>query len=210
MSEMLQLRAWLIDSEPEVWRRLIVDPRLTMEQLHTVLQVAFGWENYHLHQFHERDGTRYARPTDFDEFYENAVDERKVCLADVFDRAKKQIVYEYDFGDSWMHGVRLEKKVESESLEYPFETFVKEGKGVFSGKKRAAICLAGARNGPPEDCGGIGGYYGMLELKTKPRSALSEEDRERLEWLGDWDPDWFCLAEVNQELGRIRVKKSRM
>jgi hypothetical protein len=33
MGEMLQLRTWLLDTDPQVWRRLLVDPRLTLEQL---------------------------------------------------------------------------------------------------------------------------------------------------------------------------------
>jgi Plasmid pRiA4b ORF-3-like protein len=98
--------------------------------------------------------------------------------------------------------------VEAEKVDYPGETFVKEGKGVFSGKARAAICIAGARNGPPEDCGGIPGYYKMRSLKQDAQSADSEEDAEMLEWLGDWDPEYFQLGEINQALGRIRVKKA--
>ena len=115
----------------KVWRRLVVDPRLTMEQLHTVLQIAFGWENAHLHQFHEQDGTRYGRPMEFDT---DVIDERKLCLGKVFDRTRKKIAYEYDVGDSWIHAVQLEKKVDGEKLEYPVETFVANGRGVFSGK----------------------------------------------------------------------------
>lgn len=208
----MQLRAWLVDSKPEVWRRLIVDPRLTLEQLHTVLQHAFGWTNSHMHQFHEKDGTRYAKPSPFDDdFGAPMIDERKVRLADVFERRKKRIAYEYDFGDSWMHAVELEKIVESQTVEYPVQTFVSKGKGVISGKERAAVCLAGERNGPPEDCGGLGGYYGLLELKQNPPHPTAKKDadaREMLEWLGDWDPVRFDLAEVNKELGRVRVKKA--
>ncbi|MCC6228393.1 MAG: plasmid pRiA4b ORF-3 family protein [Phycisphaerales bacterium] len=216
MSTMMQLRAWLVDSEPEVWRRLVVDPRLTLEQLHSVLQHAFGWTNSHMHQFHEKDGTCYARPAPrgFDLGFgtdKPTIDERNVLLADVFDRPKKTIAYEYDFGDSWVHAVRFEKMVESQALEYPGETFVTKGKGVFSGKERAAICLAGARNGPPEDCGGLYGYQHILELKAEPPHPTAGNDadsRELLEWIGDWDPDRFDLAEVNQLLGRVRVKKA--
>src|ERR1700722_16963710 len=106
MSEMLQLRAWLLDSEPQIWRRFVIDPRLTLEQLHTVLQVGFGWTNSHLHQFHEEDGRRYGLPAEFDD---EIIDERKLCVGKVFDRAKKKIAYEYDFGDSWTHVVQMEK-----------------------------------------------------------------------------------------------------
>lgn len=220
----MRLRAWLVDSDPEIWRGLIVDPRLTLEQLHTVLQHAFGWTNSHLHQFHEQDGTRYGRPSPLDREFglvwealgsnrrvPEVIDERRVQLRDVFDRKKKRIAYEYDFGDSWVHAVEFEKMVDSEAIKYDGETFITRGRGVFSGKERAAICLAGKRCGPPEDCGGIPGYYTMLELKLNPPHPTSKADadrREMLEWLGDWDPERVDLAEINQNLGRVRVKKA--
>lgn len=215
MAQMMQLRAWLLDSEPEVWRHLLVDPRLTLEQLHAVLQGAFGWTNSHLHQFHEKDGTRYAIPSPFDDHLgpgtHPVIDERRVCLREVFPRASKKIAYEYDFGDSWVHAVQFEKMTDAESFDYPSETFVREGKGCFSGKVRAAICVAGSRNGPPEDCGGLHGFQHILELKLKPPKPAdknADEDLERLEWVGDWDPEHFDLAEINQRLGRVRVKKA--
>ncbi len=144
-------------------------------------------------------------------FGEPVIDERKVLLGSVFDRKKKRIEYEYDFGDSWIHAVQFEKEVDAETVDYPSETFVKNGKGVFSGKPRAAVCIAGERNGPPEDCGGIYGYQDILKLKKRPPSPDDEDaeyNLERLEWLGDWEPDDFDLAVINQDLGRIRVKKA--
>jgi hypothetical protein len=138
-------------------------------------------------------------------------DERKVLLAEVFDRRKKMIAYEYDFGDSWMHGVQFEKTVDPEAMEFPCETFVVKGKGVFSGKTRAAICIAGERSGPPEDCGGLCGFQHILELKAKPPHPTAHkdaDDRELLEWLGDWDPERVDLAEINQFIGRVRVRKT--
>ena len=214
---MMQLRVWLLDSEPEVWRRLLVDPRLTLDQLHTALQHAFGWTNSHLHQFHGRDGTRYSTPAPRGLAFDlgrsdRTIDERRVSLADVLDRPKKTIAYEYDFGDSWIHAVRFEKLVESTTVAYAPEAFIAAGKGFSSGKARAAICLTGQRSGPPEDCGGLGGYQHLLEIKanaSKANAKLSADEREMLGWLGDWNPDAFDLAEVNQRLGRMRVKKAR-
>lgn len=212
MARMLQLRASLLDSDPEIWRLLHVDPRLTLAQLHTVLQVAFGWQNCHLHQFHEEDGTRYATPAPREFRFENdnAVDERKVQLAQIFNRPEKRIAYEYDFGDSWIHAIDFEREIDSDTFEYPRETWIEYGRGVFSGKQRAAICVEGARNGPPEDSGGLYGFQELLELRRHPppRTKKHEWDHERLAWLGDWDPDWFGLDEINQHLGRVRVKKA--
>lgn len=209
MPEMLQLRAWLLDSDPEIWRRLLVEPRLTLEQLHTVLQHAFGWTNSHMHQFHEKNGTRYAIPTPYDDdFGTPAIDERKVCLREVFDLANKKIAYEYDFGDSWIHAVQYETRVDSEKIDYPSETFVTAGRSYFSGKVRAAICIAGKHAGPPEDCGGLPGLYNLIEIKNRPAAKRSRDDREMIEWLGDWDPDYLDLATINQQIGRVRVKKA--
>lgn len=205
MREMLQLRAWLVDSEPDlVWRQFVIDPQLSLEQLHTVLQIAFGWQNAHLHQFHERDGRRYGRPHPEDR---DVIDERKLQLGQVFDHDQKRVLYEYDFGDSWIHAVELENKVDGETFDYPTDTFIEGGKSVFSGKPRAAICVAGDRNGPPEDCGGIGGYLDILDLLENPNARRSRDQKDLLEWLGDWEPDRFVLGEINQNLGRVGVKK---
>ncbi len=203
---MLQLRAWLVDSEPEIWRRLVVDPRLTLEQLHTVLQHAFGWTDSHLHQFEAEDGTRYALPSPMDaDFGEPAINERKVTLGEVFDQENTTIAYEYDFGDSWIHGVCLEKRIESEP---PPDAPAQGGKRGGSAKPRAAICIEGERNGPPEDCGGVFGMYDLMQVKRLAPDARSEDDEDLLEWLGDWDEERFDLVEINRALAKTRVKKA--
>lgn len=194
MSEMLQLRAWLVGIDPEVHRTPVFDPRLTLNQLHTALQIAFDWQYCHMHRFHQKDGTRCGLPSRFDR---EVNDERKLRLDAIFDRKRTRLPYEYDLGDSWMHGVEFEETVQSETIDDPFETFISEGKGVFSGKKRAAKCIAGALAGPPENCGGIFGYFEMLKLKKNPSAAKLRDDKEKLEWLGDWEPDAFDLSIVN-------------
>jgi hypothetical protein len=47
----LQLKIQIRDEHPPVWRRLVIPRRFTLAQLHAVIQIAFGWENYHLYQF---------------------------------------------------------------------------------------------------------------------------------------------------------------
>ena len=57
---------------------------------------------------------------------------------------------------------------------------------------------------PPEDCGGIHGYYRLLDTIKNPEDK--EDDRydhyeEVIEWLGDdFDPNYFNVEEVNQAL----------
>jgi hypothetical protein len=46
-----QLVITIEDVTPRIWRRLVVTSDTTLAQLHTYLQIAFGWEDYHLHEF---------------------------------------------------------------------------------------------------------------------------------------------------------------
>ncbi len=38
----------VIDIEPPIWRRIELSSRTTLKQFHRILQIAMGWENYHL------------------------------------------------------------------------------------------------------------------------------------------------------------------
>jgi hypothetical protein len=105
------------------------------------------------------------------------LDESKVKLKDVFQRLKARLVYEYDFGDGWLHDVVLERVTDSDPKgKYPW-------------------VLAGKGACPPEDCGGIPGYYELLETLRNPRHPNREET---LEWLGEpFDPREFDPNERN-------------
>jgi hypothetical protein len=187
-----QLKITLLDTTPPIWRRVLVPADLTLEQLHHVLQAAMGWENCHLHEF--RVGRqRYGVPDPMDEFMggTGCVSERKVRLADVLKRARSRAEYTYDFGDGWEHSIVVEKVLSPEpGVEYP-------------------VCTAGKRHAPPEDCGGPGGYYNLVEAVGDPEH---QEHEEMLEWLGGgFDPEAFSIDDVNRRLApakRRRVKKS--
>lgn len=47
----VQLRVTLAEIEPPVWRRLVTPGTWHLGQLHLVIQAAFNWWNYHLHEF---------------------------------------------------------------------------------------------------------------------------------------------------------------
>lgn len=46
-----QLRVWLREISPAIWRRLLVRSDSTIADLHYALQIAMGWTDFHLHQF---------------------------------------------------------------------------------------------------------------------------------------------------------------
>jgi pRiA4b ORF-3-like protein len=89
----------------------------------------------------------------------------------------------YDFGDDWQHSIAVEKVLASQpGLKYP-------------------VCTGGKRHGPPEDCGGIGGFYSLRDALADPEHDAHED---QLEWLGEgFDPERFSMGEVNQRLGEM-------
>ena len=132
-----QLKVTLAGSKPPIWRRLIVKDNTGLDQLHYILQVIMGWDGYHLHQYRVVNSYIGIPDQDFDEY---VMDERKVCLRDIASNPKDNFVYEYDFGDGWEHKVVLEKILPPD----------------FS---KAPVVIKGKKACPPEDCGGIWGYY---------------------------------------------------
>jgi hypothetical protein len=56
-------------------------------------------------------------------------------------------------------------------------------------------CTGGKMACPPEDCGGICGYYEMLDIINGPDCA---EKEEAFEWLGgEFDPNEFDSHEIS-------------
>jgi hypothetical protein len=181
--DIYQLKITLDGSKPPIWRRVQVPGSITLAKLHHVIQAAMGWYNCHLHQF-IIGGTYYGVPDpDFD--MPPMRNEKSVKLAQVVPGAKQKFAYEYDFGDSWLHRIVVEKILPPE-----------EG-------SRTPLCLAGKRACPPEDCGGIPGYYGFfLEAIRDPEHP---EHDEMLDWIGgSFDPEAFDKEHVNWQLKSLR------
>src|SRR5450631_391877 len=98
--QVYQLRVVLRGISPLIWRRLLVRSDSTVAQLHQTLQVAFGWDDEHLNRFEIR-GREYAVYRDGGGMI--GIDARGVRLGDLELRRLERFVYEYDFGDSWIH-----------------------------------------------------------------------------------------------------------
>ncbi len=175
-----QLKISLKYAKPAIWRRLLVSSNIELEALHGVIQATFDWTDSHLYQF--VDGRTFYQPEAEDDEFPSMkmVDTAGVHLSDLLRTKKDKIVYEYDFGDSWEHEVLLEKVLPADP------------------NQALPLCVSGKRACPPDDCGGISGYYQMLETLADPDS---EEAEELLEWLdGPIDPEAFDLDKVNTRL----------
>lgn len=178
-----QIKVVLEGINPPIWRRLKVDSRITLDALHDAIQGSMGWQDEHMHQFIGQDKMIYSLP-DEDGFMPDlglmsVIDESSVLLNEVLKKEKDWIKYEYDFGDSWMHKVSLEKISNYEKNQFP------------------VICVTGRRACPPEDSGGPWGYQRMLEQLM----SHDNEYEELLEWLGGpFDSESFDIEEVNSFL----------
>jgi hypothetical protein len=188
--EIYQIKVTLLDTDPPIWRRLLVPADLTLEQLHYVLQLAMGWEDCHMHEF--RIGQqRFGTPDPMEKAFggSRTASERTARLSNVLGRAGIKAVYTYDFGDSRDHRIVVEKRLAPElGRAYP-------------------ACLAGERHAPPEDCGGIPGFYKLLEAIRDPEH---EEHEELLDWVGGgFDPEAFSVEEVNRRFAPLQRRRSK-
>jgi hypothetical protein len=184
-SSLYELKITLRGSKPAIWRRLQVPGRIKLNRLHQVLQVAMGWTDSHLHHFIDPPLV-YSVPSgeDYPGVAER-LDERRFRLANLARYEKASFIYEYDFGDGWVHDVVVEKIVAA------------------GPETKRAVCLAGENACPPEDCGGIGGYYELLEAVNNPKHTAHQQ---MLDWLGDpFDPGRFDPQAVNATLRGLKL-----
>lgn len=102
--------------------------------------------------------------------------------------ASTPLVYVYDFGDSWTVSLELLGATEG------------------AGRVRPT-CVGGERKSPPEDCGGIAGYYDALDLLEYHNSNALRKFPLIAEWYGEsFDPEQFDVGEVNRRMGNIVLR----
>lgn len=125
----LKVRVSLETAQPMVTRLIAMDPALTLDRVHAVLQSAFGWSNSHLHQFTQRncrveDRKFFIYPywePDMLEVGSFADPETDVSIGELLREAGDFCYYEYDFGDSWVHRLELEGQAEPADFAYVIE-----------------------------------------------------------------------------------------
>lgn len=170
-----KIKIELRDSEPLIYRRVIVPSNINFEALHNIIQLSIGWSNSYLYDFNINEEnlrvTCDKEAISEYEFYSKLkLNERndpygfirnmlkiKPKLSsevniDCYLNKGNKIEYIYDFGDYWKHDIILEGIIEDYMYDYP-------------------KCIEAEGTCPPEDIGGIEEYIEFLEIindKTHP------------------------------------------
>jgi len=205
--EIYQLRAYIRQISPLIWRRILVRSDSTIADLHYTLQIAFGWNDTYLHKFTLRGkdyGIAYSGGISFSD------DPHKVKLRDLNLRLKERFVYEYNFFVHWEVEIRLEKLVVSDP------------------RKTYPVCIEGARTAPPEDCDGPvafmsfqqgPSFFDVIDIEQRLIEIVKDGDltdeekiedcKEALVPLSTWlHVKQFDRHTINQWLKRYALKEN--
>ena len=139
----LQLKAGLLGISPMIRRRILVPGTMSLHGLHGALQVAMGWEGIHLFEFNIRGvvhaGPCLPGPAGVD-----------TPMSDLRLQRNGKLRCIHDMNCRWDHELRVEDR-----------TSAVPG-------KRYPVCIGGSRACPPEDCGGVEGYFAGRDEAAGP------------------------------------------
>ncbi|WP_336990063.1 plasmid pRiA4b ORF-3 family protein [Bacillus infantis] len=219
------LRIELEGSNPLIWRRVVMPAGATYKRLHDVIQnvtnfqSGYPYDGYHLfefdliedqrivtdneeayleHQHFKKNKAMYAErlksmPVEMLDFEKNYQERLKIEVRkpsglkiDDYLEKYKEIKYSYDFGDGWRFNVKLEQTVDDYYFGFP-------------------TLLDGAETAPPEDVGGLPGFYEFLEVYRDEKHPEHEDMKVWAEtmYFREYDPD-----SLNSRLKGLHYKKT--
>jgi hypothetical protein len=186
-----RVRVDLKGTKPPLWRRLELSSDLLLDEVHQVIQDAFGWTDSHLHQFgsgpdlYSPETELYLCPYQVDEG-ETGIPEEQVRLDEVLVDVGEKLFYNYDFGDDWQHVIKLEAVC------------------VRPDPAPRAVCTDGRRDGPGEDCGGVYAYE-LITAATDPVNPDHTDAVAEFEHVFGGDIDPGAIGTTRFDIGEINA-----
>lgn len=214
-----KIKIQLHGSDPLIWRKVIMPAEATFNRLHDVIQnvmnfmSGYPYEPLHIFEFDlsqedliiTNDGKAYEENKRYKSRYKNVkLDEKKDPFGVIARQLKTtvrqpqtikidkhiekygELKYIYDYGDDWRINIILEEIMDDYHYGYP-------------------TLIDGAETAPPEDVGGMSGYYEFLKIYNDPNhpdhgdiQSWAEEQSYR-----EYDKDW-----INGQLKFIKYKKT--
>ncbi|QKS28215.1 MAG: plasmid pRiA4b ORF-3 family protein [Candidatus Accumulibacter similis] len=180
------LKIELVDSQPLIWRRIVISGHASFAVLHHVIQAAMGWHDAHLHEFRVGEQRIGVPDPEYDNPDRPTAIEKNIRLNRLLGTGST-FTYLYDFGDSWEHRLNVEQ--------------VKDA-GDRHGDGWIARVESGERACPPEDAGGIEAYQDFLARWE--HDPYGEETEGLRTWAGlDFDPARFDRLAANAAIDRM-------
>lgn len=187
LNKTFKFRIELDGTSPKIWREFLVSSDTKFYRLHHIIQIVMGWENYHMYEF-SMDSYRIGKHFEEDGFNgpNEIIDSKTITIGDVLQAKGQQLEYLYDFGGYWQHVLTVEMIIPDLAIPFP-------------------VCCAGTLGCPPEDVGGVSGFYDFLRIMEKPKHP---EHKETKAWAnsklaptdGRYDSQKFPLEQVNYTL----------
>jgi hypothetical protein len=189
--KIFQFKVQLEEINPIIWRRIQVASSYSFWDLHVSIQDAMGWNDSHLHKFRienpvSKKEEQIGIPED--ELDNKIIAGWKESINNWFNLNNKTALYIYDFGDNWIHSIKLEEILPfDENIKYP-------------------RCIGGERACPPDDVGGVSGYYEFVEIMKNPSHPTH---KEMTEWIDsdNFDPVQFDFRKVKFDNPAKRFKE---
>lgn len=186
----IRLKITLQNTKPPIWRRIEVPAAITLKDLHAVIQAAMGWQNDHLFRFEAGRQTIDGPGMGGASLYgPSNITAGRVRLDDLTASNIKNFSYLYDMGDNWEHDLRIEKILPADpAVLYP-------------------LYIDGAGGCPPEDVGGIPGFYGFLDALEDPKHP---DHHHLMEWHGGpFNKNTVGEDKIRKRLAAIATRRLR-
>lgn len=219
------IRIELEHTDPLIWRQVVMPAGATFNMLHDIVQQVTNFqsgypsEGYHLFEFDlAEDGIRVTNDEEayqehqyfkknrkefaerlknmepeirrFEEAYQERISAvvRKPSGIKIDEFLEKygELAYNYDFGDGWQFRIKLEEIVDDYYFGFP-------------------TLLDGAETAPPEDVGGIPGFYEFLRIY---RNKKHPEHKEMKVWADSQYFKEYDAVWINNRLKSRMYKKT--
>lgn len=173
-------------------RTIVVPSNLNFYQLHKIIQNIFEWRDCHYHQFVLKRDERgvplnmiqpvLMQDEDYAYFDKRIqyIDSEEITVREVFEN-QDQIEYEYDFGDGWMHTIKLIRFIEN--CDNPYSR-----------------CTELIGVAPMEDCGGPHEFNEIMKILDNPNHP---EYNDVTRWLGRNKWHSSDLKYINNKINSI-------
>jgi hypothetical protein len=200
-SMLLQVKVSIVGSDPAIWRLLEIDPSLTLDRVHEVLQTAVGWRDSHLHSFTDTDPYVRLRAV-------NGIvrEPRRWVSQDLLEDSDDDLP---ETAGPWARSsprnpVPCSMNMTSETAG---STASNSPEASPSGQRPKGAAPGRGRRAPLEDSGGIGGYHDLLDALADPGHEDHKDLKAWVTWTaGPWqefDPEQLDINAVNNELALL-------